>query len=191
MLWKTGHEALLDWSIWTAVYLNRYSNGFCLTTHNRNSQLVVKPHEIRGTCCLYDCFFLVLIYWPTYWTTPLQILLIMTFVVRNNFNSWFGLLSSLVTLIADNDALLHSFVSTLQKLSDFANLIDCWICARANHTHDAPELVDWPLSSGEWKALTNKNVGFCFGIFENKHSSPSLWETCPRYYYFPLGFHCS
>lgn len=65
----------------------------------------------------------------------------MTFVIRNNFNSWLGLLYLLVTLIADNHALLHPFVTNLEKLSDFTDLTYCQICARANHTHDAPELV--------------------------------------------------
>lgn len=42
--------------------------------------------------------------------------------------------------------LTHPFVPTLQKLSDSTRLTYCWVCTRANNTHDEPELVAWPLS---------------------------------------------
>lgn len=41
-------------------------------------------------------------------------------------------------------ALEHRFTPTAQQLSNSANLTGCWICLRANHAHDEPELVAWP-----------------------------------------------
>ena len=40
---------------------------------------------------------------------------------------------------------------------------------RANHTHDIPELVAWPLSLEGWRNLTGKDVVFAYGIFETTH----------------------
>ena len=65
------------------------------------------------------------------------------------------------------------FVPTLQKFSNSADLIDCWICARTNKIHDTPELVAWSLSLWGWKHLSGQNAGFSFEVFESTYKLSS------------------
>lgn len=66
--------------------------------------------------------------------------------------------------------LSHPFILTLQKLAkNLANLTNCWICTRAHHTYDVPELVAWPLSLEGWRNVTGRHVGFSYGLFETTY----------------------
>ena len=80
---------------------------------------------------------------------------------------------SLDFLLPPRLALAHPLVPCLEKLQDSANLTDSLICARANNTHDEPELVAWLLSLEGWQGLSGRDVVFSFGPFELLHILPS------------------
>lgn len=68
---------------------------------------------------------------------------------------------------------IHSFVPTLQKLSDATNQsIDCWICTGIN-TKDKLKLVAWPLPMEGWEKLSSRGSGFFSHAFEAVHILPS------------------